>query len=156
MGLKKIVTKGLFSGLNPLRWMGFEHIADNAKTIKNIANGIAKPSPSEEKSSYRPKTFEAAMQHYGLTEADIQKRMRASWQISLACFLLSLPMLGYTVYLFIAHLPLSAFVCVILTGLLWAYAFREHFNYFQMKQRRLGCTFKEWFINTVSGKGFRR
>lgn len=155
MGFRKTVKKGLFSGLNPMRWVGFEQLANNAKTIKNLADGIVK-SPRKDQSQYHPSTFEEAMQYYGLTEADIKKRMHISLQITIVCLALSILMIGYSVYLFITALPLSAFVCVILTWLLWAYAFREHFNYFQMKQRRLGCTFKEWLIYILSGKGLHR
>ncbi len=154
MGFKNVMKKGLFSGLNPMRWIGFEQIAGNAKTIKNLADGIVKASGKEESPTH-PHSFEEAMQRYGLSEDDIKQRMRTAVQISVICLLLSIPMMGYAIYLFVKNFPLSAFVCIMLTLLLWAYAFREHFNYFQMKQRRLGCTFKEWFVYTVKGKGSR-
>lgn len=148
MGVKKIVKKGLFSGLNPMRWIGYEQIATNAKTIKNIASGLAKPN----KNAYQPTSFEDALQHYGLTEADLKKRMKNSFRLSLVCLGLSVLMIIYMVIMFKRHLPLAGIMCVMLTLLLWAYSFREHFNYFQMKQRRLGCTFKEWFSAIVKGK----
>ena len=148
MGIKRVVKKGLFSGLNPIRWVGYEQIAANGRTIKNIVNGITKST----KSTYHPMTFEECMQHYNLTEDDIKKRMKNSRIVAIICLSLSICMTVYMFYLFVRHLPLSAIICAVLTLVLLAYAFREHFNYFQMKQRRLGCTFKDWFAATFKGK----
>lgn len=145
MNFKKAVKKGFFSGLNPLRWVGYDQISGNAKTIRNLVDGLVdKPSQS----SVHKETFEECLLRFNLTEIDIKKRMQTAIRIVILCLILSLAMIIYSVYLVFHGLPLSSFVCVILTLLLWAYAFREHFNYFQMKQRRLGCTFKEWFICT--------
>lgn len=148
MGFKKTVKKGLLSGLNPMRWVGYEQISGNAKTIKDLVNGlIRKPA----KNATHEETFEECLHRFNLTEADVKKRMKNAFRIVIFCLSLSVAMIGYTIYLFVQGLPLSAFVCIILTLVLLAYAFREHFNYFQMKQRRLGCTFKEWFTCTFKG-----
>lgn len=140
MGMKNVMKKGLFSGLNPLRWIGYEQIAQNGRTIKNMVDGMINSKAAAD----APTTFEEAMRRYLLTEEDIKKRMKDSYRIALVCFVASGLMLAYMIYLFVRGLPLAAIVCLMLTLLLWAYSFREHFNYFQMKQRRLGCTFKEW------------
>ncbi len=153
VGFKGVVKKGLFSGLNPTRWIGLGHLSDNAKTIKKIANGLVKTAKVDQSSSsYKPKNFEEAMQHYGLTEESLKKRMRSALQIVVVCLSLSALMIAYMIYLFSKDLPLASFVCIMLTLLLWSYAFREHFNYFQMKQRRLGCTFKQWLFWMIKGK----
>lgn len=149
MGFKNAMKKGLFSGLNPLRWMGMEQIKGNGQTIGQITKRLFDASDSSKKNP--PKTFEEAMERYKLSEADLQKRMRSSLRLVYFCLGLSVLLIIYTLYLFFSHLVLSGFVTIMLTLLLWAYAFREHFNYFQMKQRRLGCTFREWFISTFKG-----
>ncbi len=149
MGIKRVVKKGLFSGLNPVRWIGYEQIASNGRTIKNMVDGLTKPNQT---TSFQPATFEDCMRHYGLSEADLQKRMKNALLIARVCAVASLLMLAYTIYLFIHTLPLAAIICVVLTFLLWAYAFRAHFNYFQMKQRRLGCTLKQWVAAIFKGK----
>lgn len=148
MGIKQVVKKGLFSGLNPMRWIGYDQIVANGRTIKNMVSSITKKNNT----SYHPTTFDDCMQHYGLTEETLKKRMKSSLRVARVCLVLSVLMLSYTIYLFIRHLPMAAIICVVLTLLLWVYAFREHFNYFQMKQRRLGCTFKEWFVAIFKGK----
>ena len=64
------------------------------------------------------------------------------------CGLLTIPMLAYAVYVFHSGFYLPGFVCLMLTALAGAHCFREHFNRFQMRQRRLGCTFQEWALHT--------
>lgn len=150
MGVKNVVKKGFLSGLNPLRWIGYEQIAQNGRTIKNMVDGMVKPSNG--KTDFRPTSFEECMQHYKLTEEELKIRMRNSYRIALVCFIASFFMAAYVIYLFVHGLPLAGIVCVMLTLLLWSYAFREHFNYFQMKRRRLGCTFKDWFVAVFKGK----
>ena len=147
MGFKKIVKKGVFSGISPTRWLGMEQIKGNIQAIGAMANGLFKVKER----IVRKETFEQCMQRYGLGEADLKKRMRATLRLVWCCLGFSLLMLAYTIYLFVCHLALSGFVTLILTILLWAYAFREHFNYFQMKRRRLGCTFKDWLDGTLKG-----
>jgi len=150
MGLKNAMKKGFFSGLNPFRWVGMEQIKGNGQAIGDITKKLFDSSGNSKKRN-PPKTFDEAMQRYGLSEADLQKRMRSSLRLAYFCLGFSALLIIYTIYLFFSHLVLSGFVTIILTLLLWAYAFREHFNYFQMKQRRLGCTFNEWFISTFKG-----
>ncbi|AKQ33263.1 type IVB secretion system protein IcmV [Candidatus Coxiella mudrowiae] len=147
MNFKKVVKKGFLSRLNPMCWVGYDQISGNEKTIKNLVDGlIDKPTQS----ASHKETFEECLRRFNLMEADIKKRMQTAIRIVILYLILNLGM-NCLYCLFIHGLPLASFVCVILTLLLWAYAFREHFNYFQMRQPRLGCTFKEWFICTFKG-----
>ena|SRR3990167_5236224 len=155
MGLRNVIKKGVVSGLNPVRWVGVEQIKSNGKIIANVTNRLFK-THNTTTSTFSPTTFEDCMKYYGITEESLKKRMRWSRYLVYACLVGSLLMLAYTIYLFVSHLVLSGFVTTMLTLLLWAYAFREHFNYFQMKQRRLGCTFHEWLVATFKGKGSKQ
>lgn len=149
MGLKNATKKTFSLGFNPLRWVGFEQLKANGSLLKNMVNRYFEPS--EAKKSTKPETFETCMKRYKLTEEDLQKKIKFTRLFVFVCLGASLLMLGYTFYLFSSHLFLGGFVAFTLTLLLWAYAFREHFNYFQMKQRRLGCTFKEWLAFLLKG-----
>lgn len=149
MGFKNTMKKRFFSGLNPVRWVGMDQIKGNGHAITDITKKLFDNTKGSQQKS--PKSFEEAMRRYGLNEADLQKRMQLSLRLVYFCLGFSVLLIGYTIYLFVSHLVLSGFVTIMLTLLLWAYAFREHFNYFQMKQRRLGCTFHEWFISTFKG-----
>ena len=101
--------------------------------------------------SLQPETFEQCIKHYGLTDEALTKKRRLHLYTAMGCLLGSVVLLAYTLYLIATGIYFSSLVSVMLAALLVAYAYREHFNAFQIKQRRLGCTFKEWVSYTFKG-----
>lgn len=142
MGFFKVVKKGITAGWNVSSWVGARQIKGNIGAIKELANDAFLTKKAKE--PIKKETFEQCLKRLGISEAVLQKRIKNSTQIIIMCSLLSVPMAIYTLYMFSSHFYLSSFVCAMLTLLLLTYSFREHFNRFQMKQRRLGCTFQEW------------
>jgi intracellular multiplication protein IcmV len=147
MGVKNVVKKTVVQGWNFPQWLGMGQIKGNAVLIKDLAKATFNPE-KHEAAKIGSETFEQAMRRLNMTEKDLQKRIQSSTQIIYFCGLLSIPLLAYTIYIWSLHFYLPSFVCLMLGFLLFAYAFREHFNRFQMRQRRLGCTFYEWFAHT--------
>lgn len=151
MGALQVVKKGIMAGLNVSAWVGAKHIKKNAILIKEISKDAFAGGRSE-RDEPKKETFAQAMKRLNMTEAKLQKRIKASNQLIFLCGVLMIPMLVYTLYMLMSHFYLSSFVCLMLTALLGAYSFREHFNRFQMRQRRLGCTFGEWARDTFRMK----
>lgn len=150
MGLKNTIKKGLFSGYNVKKWVGLDEVKRSGRTIKNLYSDLY-GSEAKSAQSKAPQSFEQAVKQYGLTEQDIQKRMKTHLIVAICCFIAIFPVFIYALYLFFAKVMiLPGFVALMVSFLLSAYAFREHFNYFQMKQRRLGCSVKEWFHFVVA------
>ena len=143
------IKRGLFGGLNPKRLLGVESLKVQTKAVKQIFKGLRQLST---KGSDTTETFEECMERYSLSEEDLQQRMKKSLQTVKICFGLALPVLGYMFYQF-GHVGsmLGGLSCILLLLFLLVTAFREHFNLFQMRQRRLGCTFQEWF-RSLTGK----
>lgn len=154
MSNMKILRKTFSSGVNITGWMGLKQIKENSVLIKDLFNDTF--SAEKKSATAKVETFDQAVRRLGLTEADIQKRIKKSTQIIYFCGILSLPMLIYTLYMFNAEFYLSGLVCLMLTFLLFSYVFREHFNRFQLRQRRLGCSFKEWFTATFRANSARK
>ncbi len=146
MGAIKIVKKSIARGWNVTGWVGAKQIKNNTLLIKDLAKSALMVQSND--THPKKESFDQAMRRLNMTEADLQKRIKTATQLIFFCGLLSIPMAAYTLYIFMSHLYLSGFVCLMLTFLLLSYAFREHFNRFQMLQRRLGCTFQDWFTNT--------
>lgn len=143
MGVMKIVKKGVSAGWNVSAWVGAKSIKRNTLMLKELSQtafATQKPSSKEPKKE----TFEQAMRRLNLTEEALKKRIKSSTLVIRFCGILTLPMLIYTLYMFKSGFYLSSFVCLMLTFLAAAYTFREHFNRFQMLQRRLGCSKAEW------------
>lgn len=145
MGFRSALKKGVGSGLNPKKWVGFNQLKSDSTTLSNIFRGVFKRS---EKAAEKKETFEEAVKRFNLTEKDIQKRMKSAKELVMIFLGLGGLLLFYTFYQWASGRVISGFICLTLSLLTLAYAFREHFNLFQMRNRRLGCTYKEWVNGT--------
>lgn len=149
MGVKKILKRGLFGAFNFKNMLGFETLKQQTGSVKDIVKSAYKHADSDE---HKPTTFEDSLKHYGITEEKLQLRMRnALWTVYF-CLALSVGTFGYGIYQLLNHFFTGGLMCSVLTLILWTMAFREHFNWFQMQQRRLGCTVKEWFLSLIHKK----
>ncbi len=142
MGLKKVLKFGFLDGVNPKKIMGPESVKMQTKIMSDSFKSAFKRNKKEK---YTPTSFEDCMQHYNISEADLKKRIKnANYTVSF-CMGLSLLTLVSLVYQCMQHSISGAVLSLTLALLLWAMAFREHYNLFQMRERKLGCTVKEWF-----------
>lgn len=144
MGFKKVVKKGLTGGISPKRWLGYDSIKTETKLLSKIFGGVFKRSKKAEKKE----TFEEAVKRFNLTEGDIQKRIKSSKELAMIFFGMGGLLFVYAIYQWSMGRLLSGIICLTLMLLISAYGFREHFNMFQMRERRLGCTYLEWFNST--------
>lgn len=96
--------------------------------------------------------FDSAMQRLNLSEQDILERKQALLRLSIMMLVITIGVFIYFCYhLGSGHL-LGAMVSLVLTLLCAVLTFRHHFWYFQIKQRKLGCTLKEWFMIGLLGR----
>lgn len=133
--------KALFSGFNVKRWLDVDGLKRNGETVGGLYKDVFKNKKNDDEFKG---SFKDTMQHFGLSEDDIKKRMRQALYMVYGCLAISLVLFIYMLHLFMHGFVIAGMVCFMLDFLLWSYAFREHFNYFQMKKRKLGCSFKEW------------
>ena len=97
-------------------------------------------------------SFKAAQKRLELTDSDIIKRQEGLLRLCILMLLFSFSMFFYTIYL-LYYFQIKAFIVsfvVMMLGL--TLAFRYHFWYFQMKTRKLGCSFKEWYQQALRGR----
>ena len=121
-------------------WLGTAEIKRNTGNLKQLAKmlfTVKKPEVNE--------TFEEAVKRYNLTEADLEQKQKHYLITSSLCFALFLGILSYTVYLFSVGHYMSFVMSAMVSLLASAFFFKEHFWYTQIKHRRLGFTFFEWF-----------
>lgn len=99
----------------------------------------------------KPETFEQAMKRFGIDEQGLAERKKM-FGIQIVVYIITgILILIYAVFLAKAHAFVGMLIAVLVGILAFAYAFRSHFWLFQLKQRRLGCTFQEWLSSTVQG-----
>lgn len=141
MGIRSIMKEHLNEGLNVKKWLGVNHLKQDTKYLKNMITEVLSPDQSK---ADKFETFEQCLLRLQLTETDVVKRMRTHLITSVAMFILTIFLAIYMGYLTYCHLYRGTLLCAVLTMLVLTFAFREHFYYFQMKKRRLGCTVMEW------------
>lgn len=149
MGVRNFVKNTVKKNTNIRSWMDWSAISQNAKVVSGLASNVAAGANKKP----RNETFDAAVQRLQLTEADINNRMTALYRVALFAAVLGLGGFGWTIFLLLKGMFLSSLVALSLGALMFIYAFREHFHYFQMKKRRLDCTVKEWFLYLISPRG---
>lgn len=130
-------------------WLGWKQISSSTKDIKETAEFIFNKSDPKEK---KKETFEQAVYRLRLDEKDIHRRAMNFLRLAIFYLVFSFVLFIYAIYLFLetSHL-LAVAMTFALSIVLLAYAYREHFWYFQLKKRKFGCTLKEWVAFTFKG-----
>lgn len=121
------------------RSLGVEHLKQQTAEVKALVTQII-----PRKDSTITETFEQALTRLNLTEADIIQRSQEFNRLYKVFSILFFALCLYLVYVlfkkaWIASLGTSGVMLIVLAQL-----FRYHFWLFQIKERRLGCSFKEW------------
>ena len=155
MGFIDSAKKSLVSNFNFKEWLGARMLQQSTGVVrdiyKNFRSVSATPSPGLRDVPMQQQSFAEVMARNGITEEElkrIQQRTKILLKIYGFCFVV---VLAYSIFLIArGYYEASLFSFVLLLVLL-SFMFREHFNYFQMKERRLGCSFKDWFTALFRG-----
>lgn len=134
-GIKKI-TKPF---VDVPKWIGYRQLVKSNRSITALLRKFFIPEQARTQES-----FVAALQRLNLKEADLIQRRREFTRLMWIWIFLFFVAISYSLYLLLAHalrgfFPSLAMVFIILTQI-----FRYHFWIFQIKQRRLGCNFRDW------------
>jgi len=143
MGIFKKVA-GRLVDVRVDKWMSLSYLSETTNRFKGLLTDIVIPK----KATYS-ETFEEAMLRLELTEADIEQRKKEFMRLWYFFVVLALAVLGYALYLAFAGTMIAALIAFCLSFYAFTQAFRFHFWLFQLKNRKLGCTFKEWLNSKV-------
>lgn len=129
-------------------WMGAKQLAEMTRGVGESVKllFLVKKPTSEE-------SFTEALQRYNLTEEDVGQRIRAFVIFSIFWLGVSVAVLLYGIYLAGLGSWFGFLACLGISLISLAQAFYYHFWMFQMKQRRLGCSWREWWNASFSGGG---
>jgi intracellular multiplication protein IcmV len=133
----KVSRKTFF---NPRAWLGYDELKNQTKTIWDTLRALFTSSKPQ-----RQETFEQAMQRLQLSEKDIKEKQATYLNYAIAFIILAVCSFLSSFYYLIHHHTFSGMILgFAVTTLFATQAFRFHFWYFQIKHRKLGCTYKEW------------
>jgi len=133
-------ARGIFKTfLNFPAWFGAKQFKNNTSTLFQSVKGNFVV-----KKTARRESFAEAIERLHLTEEDLQQRSKGLLVEVTVYLLLTIAITCYVIYLITMGYILAAglgFLVIILT---LTKAFIAHFQYFQIKNRKLGCSLKEW------------
>ena len=140
MPLKDVVKVNRKTFFNPTSWLGYSMLKSQFSTTWSVLRNLyAIPTVNREE------TFEQAMKRFGLTGDQVDQTAKTFLIYSIIFIICGVFTIGFSGYLLFHHASWSG--CIIgiaTTAVFFAYAFRYSFWRFEIKHRKLGCTFDEW------------
>lgn len=147
MGIINGVKKTTTSFFNLRQWADYDRMKESSKGLLRTIKSLFIPA----KSQYH-ESFEQAMQRLKISEPDIKAREHEFYYMAILMFVVMLASIGYLIYHITSLHIFGAVVSVAVVAVAASMAFRYHFWYFQTKQRKLGCSFREWFTQGLLGR----
>lgn len=115
-----------------------------------LVNGIKKffvPQPQEKSES-----FEEAVEKLKLNEMDLVIKQKALYRLSMLMLGIATSIFIYTVYQFIYGSFKATIISFVVVLIALVLAFRYHFWFYQIKNRKLGCSIQEWYRKGLLGE----
>ncbi|HAU1881722.1 TPA: type IV secretion protein IcmV, partial [Legionella pneumophila] len=97
-------------------------------------------------------SFDEAVKKLKLNEADLIIKQKALFRLSVIMVIAALMLLIYTGYQLFYGSWKATIISLVVVMIALVLAFRYHFWYYQIKQRKLGCTVKEWYRQGLLGE----
>ncbi|WP_419419302.1 type IVB secretion system protein IcmV [Legionella sp. D16C41] len=137
---------------NVRAWTDFDRLSVFTQYLSNGFKFLFIPQKNETSANEASASFREAMSAMNLTEADIAARQRGLYRLSLIMCLAAFGFFCYAIYHFIYGGFYGGLISLALTFVALALAFRYHFWYFQIRERKLGCSFREWYRRGLLGE----
>lgn len=150
MGIRDVLKVSFRTYFNPKAWLGWNELKAYNKDMFDLLKDAFKPVRA-----LRSESFEQALKRLKLSEEDLKKITSNFIMNKFIFYTLSIFsfFLGFY-YLFQYRTIAGWFLWLSVMAIFLSQAFRFSFYEFQIKQRKLGCTFNEWWHGkTEDGKG---
>ena len=127
-------------------WVDFNRLKSFTGYLANLFKNLFIPQKK-----IAGESFEDALARLNIGEKDLKNRESALYRLSLVMTGAALFILAYAIYHLVYGNFKATLVSLVVMLIALALAFRYHFWYFQIKERKLGCTIKEWFKHGLMG-----
>ncbi len=140
MPLKDVVKVSRKTFFNPVGWFGYDMLRAQFRLSRDVLKESFTPAEPTHK-----ETFEEAMKRLNVTDEDVAETASRYFLFSIFFAICGLATLVFSFYILISHGSFAGFILGVVSATLFvAFAFRYNFWTFQIKHRKLGCTFDEW------------
>lgn len=137
-GVKK--TTGFFFNFKIGQWLDYDTVKGGASYFFYLFKSFF-----QLRNTGYEETFEEAKDRLQLSDNEIELQSKNYLLVSVIFFLAFLSLFCYTAYLVYNKNRLSAALSGAITIYALSFSIRHHFWYFQLRQKKLGCTLSEWF-----------
>lgn len=137
-GIKKIIKPAV----DVPKWIDYRQLVKNNRSVFGYIKKFFIPDQAKTQES-----FEEALLRLKLTPADLVQRSKEFTRLLWIWIFLFFLSISYSVYLLYYHAFRGFFPCLGISFIILTQIFRYHFWLFQIKQRRLGCGFRDWLNN---------
>lgn len=139
--------------VNPIvklpNYLDIKQLANTTKAIGGILKPLfVMPGAAEKKEE----SFDEALTRLNLTEEDIAKRQQEFRRLLFVYLIIGILLFCYTFYLAWERSIHGTIATFVITLIAFVQVFRYHFWLFQLKNRKLGCTFREWWNSGILGE----
>lgn len=134
-GIKKIIKPAV----DVPKWIDYQQLVKNNRSFFGFIKKIFVPNQTQVQES-----FEDALIRLKLTPADLIQRNKEFTRLLYIWIFIFLVSISYSVYLLYIHSMRGFFPSLGINFIILTQIFRYHFWLFQIKQRRLGCSFRDW------------
>lgn len=97
-------------------------------------------------------SFKAAQLRLNLQDKDLKSKQNALYRLSILMCLAAIGIFSYSIYHLFYGTYRAVIVSLVLVLVALALAFRYHFWYFQIKERKLGCSIAQWYKEGLKGE----
>lgn len=141
------IVKMISSILNVRSW--FDWVRLKSFTLY-LANGFKRLFVPQQ--AIKAESFKEAANKLDISDENLLAKQKALFRLSMIMVGAAGLILVYMGYQLFYGSFKAAMVSLVVTLIALALAFRYHFWYFQIKHRKLGCTFNEWYRQGLLGE----
>ncbi|KTD01637.1 type IVB secretion system protein IcmV [Fluoribacter gormanii] len=133
--------------INVRRWFDWDRM--RAFTLY-LVNGFKRLFVPQKK--VEGESFNDAVKLLNLTDESLLIKQKSLFRLSIVMLLAALLIMGYAAFQLFYGSIKAFLVSLVVTLIALVLAFRYHFWYYQIKNRKLGCTFNEWYRKGLLGE----
>lgn len=128
-------------------WIDYDRIRAFYQYLLTMAKGLFVPQQTKPTES-----FDEALKRLAISEETLTERKKGLYRLSILMTTLSGLVFAYGIYLIFTGSIKAVVLSLVVSMLALVMAWRYHFWYFQIKERKLGCTLKEWYRQGLLGE----
>ncbi len=147
MKVRQVVKGAVKPFVDVPTWTGYKQFVEMSKGIFGPMKDMFVPQQAT-----IDETYEQALKRLGLTDTDIAQRHKEFTRLMVIYIGIAVLLFAYTFYLIWMRSIHGAIAGFAISLVAVVQAFRYNFWLFQLRERKLGCTFKEWLNSGFLGK----